>query len=89
MFSMPSSMWGWLMCNALNGIAVVLLFFTISAFIGIREILWHIIITLAIIFSSFYSANFFSALESRNDKRRFLLLAWVIATIGLDFIHIL
>lgn len=88
MFARPASLWGWLMCNTLNGIAVVVCFGAISAFIGIQESVWHIVITLAIIVSTFYSANFFSALESRNDKRRFFLFAWVIITILLNFIHV-
>lgn len=88
MFVRPASLWGWLMCNALNGIAIAIGFSAISACIGIHESVWHIVITLAIIASTFYSANYFSALESRNDKRRFFLFAWVIVTILLNFIHV-
>ena len=69
------------MCNALNAMAIVICFTTISAFIGIRESAWHIVVTVAIIISTFYSANYFSALESRNDRRRFFLFAWVVVTI--------
>ncbi|MDM7286552.1 hypothetical protein QUH32_26460, partial [Klebsiella pneumoniae] len=35
-----------------------------------------------------YSANYFAALEARRDKRRYLLLAWVVMTILLNFIHL-
>ncbi len=45
-------------------------------------------ITLAIIISTWYSANYFAALEARRDKRRYLLLAWVVITILLNFIHL-
>ncbi|WP_072129054.1 hypothetical protein [Kluyvera genomosp. 1] len=76
------------MCNALNGIAIVLCFGFISSLIGIREHVWHLVVTLSIIASTFYSANYYSALESRNDKRRYFLLAWVILSIGLNFIHV-
>ncbi len=88
MFVRPASLWGWLMCNALNAMAIVICFSAISAFIGIRESAWHIVVTVAIIISTFYSANYFSALESRNDRRRFFLFAWVVVTIILNFIHI-
>jgi len=88
MFSRPSSLWGWLMCNALNGIAIVICFASISAVIGIREGVWHIVITVAIIISAFYSANYFAALESRNDSRRYYLLVWVIITIATNFIRV-
>ena len=42
----------------------------------------------AIIISTWYSANYFAALEARRDRRRFLLLAWVVMTILLNFIHL-
>ncbi|WP_420371242.1 hypothetical protein [Klebsiella pneumoniae] len=32
--------------------------------------------------------NYFAALEARRDKRRYLLLAWVVMTILLNFIHL-
>ncbi len=32
--------------------------------------------------------NYFAALEARRDKRRYLLLAWVVITILLNFIHL-
>lgn len=88
MFVRPASLWGWLMCNALNGIAIVVCFSTASALIGIRESVWHIVITVAIIVSTFYSANYFAALESRNDKRRYFLFFWVIITVLLNFVHV-
>ena len=71
------------MCNALNGIAIVICFASISAVIGIREGVWHIVITVAIIISAFYSANYFAALESR-----YYLLVWVIITIATNFIRV-
>lgn len=76
------------MCNALNGIAIVLCFRGISRVTGYSEAVWQTIITLAIIISTWYSANYFAALESRHDRRRFLLLAWVVMTILLNFIHL-
>ncbi|MEH2724542.1 hypothetical protein QE248_12155, partial [Klebsiella pneumoniae] len=42
----------------------------------------------AIIISTWYNANYFAALEARRDKRRYLLLAWVVMTILLNFIHL-
>lgn len=75
------------MCNALNGIAIVLCFRAISIVTGFSEVVWQVIITLAII-STWYSANYFAALEARRDKRRFMLLAWVVITILLNFIHL-
>ncbi|STV62004.1 Uncharacterised protein [Klebsiella pneumoniae] len=65
------------MCNAFNGIAIVLCFRGISSVTGFSEAIWQVIITLAIIISTWYSANYFAALEARRDKRRYLLLAWV------------
>ena len=76
------------MCNALNGIAIVLCFRGISIVTGYRQAVWQVIITLAIIISTWYSANYFAALEARRDRRRFLLLAWVVMTILLNFIHL-
>lgn len=76
------------MCNALNGIAIVLCFRAISIVTGFSEVVWQVIITLAIIISTWYSANYFAALEARRDKRRYLLLAWVVITILLNFIHL-
>lgn len=76
------------MCNALNGIAIVLFFRAISIVTGFSEVVWQVIITLAIIISTWYSANYFAALEARRDKRRFMLLAWVVITILLNFIHL-
>ncbi|MEL2065832.1 hypothetical protein [Klebsiella pneumoniae] len=55
---------------------------------GFSEAIWQVIITLAIIISTWYSANYFAALEARRDKRRYLLLAWVVMTILLNFIHL-
>ena len=72
------------MCNALNGIAIVICFRGISVVTGYRQAVWQVIITLAIIISTWYSA----ALEARRDRRRFLLLAWVVMTILLNFIHL-
>ncbi|MEC4511683.1 hypothetical protein VSR89_27025, partial [Klebsiella pneumoniae] len=51
------------MCNALNGIAIVLCFRGISVVTGYRQAVWQVIITLAIIISTWYSANYFAALE--------------------------
>lgn len=76
------------MCNALNGIAIALCFRGISIVTGYRQAVWQVIITLAIIISTWYSANYFAALEARRDRRRFLLLAWVVMTILLNFIHL-
>ena len=76
------------MCNAFNGIAIVLCFRGISSVTGFSEAIWQVIITLAIIISTWYSANYFAALEARRDKRRYLLLAWVVMTILLNFIHL-
>ena len=70
------------MCNAFNGIAIVLCFRGISSVTGFSEAIWQIII------STWYSANYFAALEARRDKRRYLLLAWVVMTILLNFIHL-
>ncbi len=52
------------MCNAFNGIAIVLCFRGISIVTGFSEAIWQVIITLAIIISTWYSANYFAALES-------------------------
>ena len=76
------------MCNALNGIAIVLCCLGINIVTGYRHAVWQVIITLAIIISTWYSANYFAALEARRDKRRFMLLAWVVITILLNFIHL-
>lgn len=76
------------MCNAINGLAIVIIFSIISMTFGIREYVWHLVITLSTVVSTFYSANYFSALEYRNDKRRFFLLLWVIISIGANFIHV-
>ena len=76
------------MCNAFNGIAIVLCFRGISIVTGFSEAIWQVIITLDIIISTWYSANYFAALEARRDKRRYLLLAWVVITILLNFIHL-
>lgn len=78
MFSRPSSLWGWLMCNALNGVVIAVSFIAISSRFGVREDVWHLILTLAIIASTVYSANYFTALEARKDRRRFLLFPWVL-----------
>lgn len=51
------------MCNAFNGIAIVLCFRGISIVTGFSEAIWQVIITLAIIISTWYSANYFAALE--------------------------
>ncbi len=51
------------MCNAFNGIAIVLCFRGISSVTGFSEAIWQVIITLAIIISTWYSANYFAALE--------------------------
>lgn len=59
-----------------------------KGFPGFSEAIWQVIITLAIIISTWYSANYFAALEARRDKRRYLLLAWVVMTILLNFIHL-
>ncbi|CDL59655.1 FIG00732047: hypothetical protein [Klebsiella pneumoniae IS39] len=56
------------MCNAFNGIAIVLCFRGISSVTGFSEAIWQVIITLAIIISTWYSANYFAALEARRDK---------------------
>ncbi|EOW1009925.1 MFS transporter [Klebsiella pneumoniae] len=69
-------------------IAIVLCFRGISSVTGFSEAIWQVIITLAIIISTWYSANYFAALEARRDKRRYLLLAWVVMTILLNFIHL-
>lgn len=50
------------MCNAFNGIAIVLCFRGISIVTGFSEAIWQVIITLAIIISTWYSANYFAAL---------------------------
>ena len=76
------------MCNAFNGIAIVLCFRGISIVTGFSEAIWQVIITLAIIISTWYSANYFAALAAQRDKRRYLLLAWVVMTILLNFIHL-
>ncbi len=59
------------MCNALNGIAIVLCFRGISRITGYSEAVWQAIITLAIIISTWYSASYFAALESRHDNDAF------------------
>ncbi|MGJ4479023.1 hypothetical protein ACP8F9_24100, partial [Klebsiella pneumoniae] len=45
------------MCNAFNGIAIVLCFRGISIVTGFSEAIWQVIITLAIIISTWYSAK--------------------------------
>ena len=60
----------------------------ISIVTDFSEAIWQVIITLAIIISTRYSANYFAALEARRDKRRYLLLARVVMTILLNFIHL-
>ncbi|MDR2262701.1 MAG: hypothetical protein LBE93_04480 [Enterobacter asburiae] len=87
-FNRPSTLWGWLMCSAINGIAIIIVFATISYLIGIREFVWHMVVTVALLISVIYSANYFSALEARHDNRRFLLVVWVFFTVGLNLIHI-
>ena len=47
-----------------------------------------LIITLEIIIWTWYRDNYFDAMEDRRDKRRYLLLAWVVMTILLNFIHL-
>ncbi len=75
------------MCNALNGIAIVLCFRGISVVTGYRQAVWQVIITLAIIISTGI-ALIISPPEARRDRRRFLLLARVVMTILLNFIHL-
>ncbi len=45
------------MCNAFNGIAIVLCFRGISIVTDFSEAIWQVIITLAIIISTWYSAK--------------------------------
>ncbi|MFV6715098.1 hypothetical protein ACNPHP_24235, partial [Klebsiella pneumoniae] len=44
-----------MMCNAFNGIAIVLCFRGISIVTDFSEAIWQVIITLAIIISTWYS----------------------------------
>ena len=76
------------MCNAFNGIAIVLCFRGISSVTGFSEAIWQVIITLAILISAWFSATSVAPLEASRDKRRYLLLAWVVMTILLNFIHL-
>lgn len=57
------------MCNAFNGIAIVLCFRGISIVTGFSEAIWQVIITLAIIISTWYSANYLLRwkLDAIND----------------------
>ena len=59
------------MCNAFNGIAIVLCFRGISSVTGFSEAIWQVIITLAIIISTWYSANYFAALEGHDHSVEF------------------
>ena len=87
-FSRPATLWGWLLCNGLNGIAIVLIFSGISAVIGINIFVWHLIVTIASLVFVIYSANYFQALEYRHDNRRFLLFAVVFLTVSLNMLHV-
>ena len=88
-FSRPATLWGWLLCNGLNGIAIVVFFRSISAVLGINVFIWHTVITLASLAFVIYSANYYQALEYRRDNRRFLLLAVVVLTVTLNMLHVL
>jgi hypothetical protein len=49
------------MCSAINGIAIIIVFAAISYLIGIREFVWHMVVTVALLISVIYSANYFSS----------------------------
>lgn len=76
------------MCNAFNGIAIVLCFRGISSVTGFSEAIWQVIITLAIIISTGTALTILLRWKARRDKRRYLLLARVVMTILLNFIHL-
>ena len=88
LFSRPASLWGWLMCNALNGIAIVPLLsrdkhrdrLSSGGLAGHHHAGYYYI--------DWYSANYFAALEARRDRRRFCCWHQVVMTILLNFIHL-
>lgn len=88
LFSRPATLWGWLLCNGLNGIAIVLLFRGISIFTGMNIFVWYIVVTIASVVFVIYSANYFQALECRRDNRRFLLFAIVVFIVLLNILQV-
>lgn len=87
-FSRPATLWGWLLCNGINGIAIVLFFRGISAVIGINIFVWYMVVTIASVVFVIYSANYFQALEYRRDNRRYLLFAIVVLIVSLNMLHV-
>lgn len=87
-FSRPATLWGWLLCNGLNGIAIVLLFRGISIFTGMNIFVWYMVVTTATVVFVIYSANYFQVLECRRDSRRFLLFAIVVLIVLLNILHV-
>ncbi len=75
------------MCNAFNGIAIVLCFRGISSVTGFSEAIWQVIITLAIIISTGTALTILLRwkLDAINDA----ICCWpVVMTILLNFIHL-